>query len=155
MTNWDARWLDLAQQIASWSKDRSTKIGCIIVGSAGQILSAGFNGLPRGVNDDVDARHERPEKYLWFEHAERNAIYNAARHGIALEGAVMYVPWFPCADCARAVIQSGLAVLVTSEREADDPLLARWKDHHDVSRIMLGEAGVEVRQVGWSRPDGA
>ncbi len=145
MTDWDARWLKLAREVGSWSKDRSTKTGCIIVGDARQILSGGYNGFPRRVDDNVDERHERPEKYLWTEHAERNAIYNAARHGIALEGAAMYVPWFPCADCARAIIQSGITILVTRELESGDPLLERWKDHHEVSRVMLEEAEVTVR----------
>jgi dCMP deaminase len=144
MADWDARWLGLADEVGSWSKDRSTKVGCIVIGSARQLLTAGYNGFPRRVNDDVDERHERPEKYLWTEHAERNAIYNAARHGVQLQDGVMYVSWFPCADCARAIIQSGIRGLVTS-RLTDDSLRARWKDHHEVAKIMLEEAGVEVR----------
>ncbi len=147
MTDWDARWLELARQIGSWSKDPSTKVGCVIIGSARQILSAGYNGLPREVSDSVAARSERPEKYLWTEHAERNAIYNAARHGVALDETSMYVPWFPCADCARAIIQAGIWELVTVELSLDDPLRDRWKDHHEVAKIMFFEAGVEVRII--------
>ena len=146
MTDWDTRWLELAGNTGSWSKDRSTKVGCVIVGPARQILAAGYNGFPRGVNDDLDERHERPEKYLWTEHAERNAIYNAARHGVSLQDAVIYVPWFPCADCARAIIQSGLSSLVTMKLTSGS-LQDRWKDHHKVAEIMLAEAGVAVRFV--------
>ena len=142
MTDWDARWIALAGEIAGWSKDRNTKVGCVITGSAGQILSAGYNGFPRKVNDDVDSRHERPEKYLWTEHAERNAIYNAARHGIILSGAAMYLPWYPCADCARAIIQAGLRTLVAVEPDWEHPT---WGDHFEVARIMLDEAEVDVR----------
>jgi dCMP deaminase len=141
-TDWPARWIDLARHIAGWSKDRSTKVGCVVVGDANQILAAGYNGFPRGVNDDVDQRHERPEKYLWTEHAERNAIYHAARHGVRLQGAIMFLPWFPCADCARAIIQAGLSAVVVVEPDWDSPV---WKDSFEVTRIMLDEAGVEVK----------
>ena len=90
MTDWVERWFVIAEEFASWSKDRSTQVGCVIVGDSNQILSGGYNGFPRGVVDDIDSRHERPAKYLWTEHAERNAIYNAARHGIRLESASLY-----------------------------------------------------------------
>jgi dCMP deaminase len=145
MTDWDARWLDLARNIGSWSKDRSTKVGCVIAGSANQILAAGYNGFPRGVDDDVDERHDRPGKYLWTEHAERNALYNAARHGVGLLGATIYVPWHPCADCARGVIQSGIMTLVTAELPPDDSRTERWGDQISIARIMLLEAGVLTR----------
>ena len=144
MTGWDARWLALAEHIGGWSKDRSTKVGCVIVGSANQVLAQGYNGFPRGINDDIDERHERPAKYRWTEHAERNAIYNAARHGIRLEGAAIYVPLHPCADCARAIIQSGITKLVTAEMESDDDARVRWRDSHKAADIMLAEAGVTV-----------
>lgn len=151
-TDWDARWLALAEVIGAWSKDRSTKVGCVIVGSARQVLATGYNGFPRGVNDDPDERHERPLKYKWTEHAERNAIYNAARHGVALDGAVVYVPWHPCSDCARAIIQAGLAVVVTVELPAGDPLRQRWGDDIGIARVMLAEAGIPVRQPLWQPP---
>ncbi len=141
---WDARWLELADQVATWSKDRSTKVGCVIVGAANQILTQGYNGFPRGVNDNVDKRHERPEKYLWTEHAERNAIYNAARSGIILQGATMYLPWFPCADCARAIIQAGITTLVAT---VPDKSYRGWGPDFEVAEIMLEEAGIEVHLV--------
>ena len=79
-SNWDIRWMALAQFIATWSKDRGRKVGAVIVGPDNEIRSTGYNGIPRGVNDDVEERHEATngEKYLWVSHAERNAIYNAA-----------------------------------------------------------------------------
>ena len=98
---WDRRWLDLADHVSQWSKDQSTKVGCVIVGEANQVLSLGYNGFPRGVNDTPPERHQRPAKYKWTEHAERNALFNAARTGTNLTGAVLYVPWFPCVDCAQ------------------------------------------------------
>src|SRR5690242_7044614 len=115
MTKWDQRFMELAKLIATWSKDRSTKVGCVVVGTDNEVRSIGFNGFPRGVDDDVEERHERPAKYAWTEHAERNAIYSAVRVGISLKGCTMYLPWFPCMDCARALIQSGIAELVAFE----------------------------------------
>ncbi len=145
---WDARWLELARHIGSWSKDQSTQVGCVIVGSANQILSAGYNGFVRGVDDNRADRHERPVKYDWTEHAERNAIYNAARTGVALQGATMYLPWFPCSACARAIVQVGLKTLVAIKPDEEDP---QWGDQFKISEVLLREAGVEVRIVDTER----
>ena len=140
MTDWVKRWFGIANEFASWSKDRSTKVGCVIVSDANQVLSGGYNGFPRGVVDDVDARHERPAKYLWTEHAERNAIYAAARHGVKLEGATLYIPWFPCADCARAIIQVGIRRVI-----AVNPVVnAQWDAHFAVAWEMMTEAGTDL-----------
>ena len=79
--SWDLRWMSVASLVATWSKDRSRKCGAVIVDSRNVLVSLGWNGFPRGVADSPDYRHERPEKYLWTEHAERNAIYNAAANG--------------------------------------------------------------------------
>jgi dCMP deaminase len=106
------------------------------------------------VDDDIGERHSpeerdgRREKLRWTEHAERNAIYNAARHGVRLQDSVMYGSLYPCADCARAIIQAGLSGLVTAEPDWDIPF---WKADFEVSRIMLAEAGVEVRFVSGYR----
>ena len=142
LKKWDHRFLDLALLIASWSKDTSTKVGCVVVGPNREIRSTGYNGLPRGVDDDDPARFERPEKYLYTEHCERNAIYNAARMGLSLEGCTMYMPWFPCADCCRAIIQSGITTLVASEPEWSDP---KWGKSHNAAVSMLTEARVAIR----------
>lgn len=144
MTDWDARWLALAAEIGKWSKDRSTKVGCIVVGSERRLLTAGYNGFPRGVNDDIDIRHERPDKYLFTEHAERNAIYNAARNGVDLYGGTMYVTLYPCADCTRGIIQAGVKTLVTWEPDWN---LQNWADSFAISRIMLEESGVITRFI--------
>src|SRR3954465_12147778 len=83
--DWDGRFMRMAGEIAGWSKDLSRKVGCVIVGPKNEIRAAGYNGFPRNTNDTRAYRHERPMKYKWTEHAERNAIYNAARVGIPLE----------------------------------------------------------------------
>jgi len=105
------------------------------------VLATGWNGFPRGIDDDRDERHERPAKYKWTEHAERNAIYNAAANGTALRGATMVMPWYPCADCARAIIQSGIIGLVCVEPDWSDAI---WADDFSIVREMLDEAGVAV-----------
>jgi dCMP deaminase len=142
LTKWDHRFLAMTNLVAGWSKDRSTHVGAVIVGRGREVISTGYNGFPRGTNDDVSARHERPAKYLWTEHAERNAIYNAARRGIQTDGATMYLLWFPCADCARAIIQSGIAELVAEQPNLNDP---RWGESFVSSMEMLTEAGVTLR----------
>jgi dCMP deaminase len=144
---WDNRWMALAKEISGWSKDRSRRVGCVVVGPNNEIRSTGFNGFPRGVDDDVESRHERPSKYRWTEHAERNAIYNAARVGIPLDGCRMYLPWFPCMDCARAVIQSGITELICVEPDLNDAVWAA--DFAEVPQLLM-EGGVRVRW--WKDP---
>jgi dCMP deaminase len=144
--DWAARWFDVANGFASWSKDRAMKVGCVIVGQANQILTGGYNGFPRGVDDNVDSRHERPDKYLWTEHAERNAIYNAARHGVALDGATIYTPYFPCANCSRAIIQVGIIRVFTSNPE-NMVGWDHWQYEFRLADEMLSESSVEVFYV--------
>jgi dCMP deaminase len=155
--SWDEKWIEMARLVASWSKDPSTKVGAVLVRPHGQILVAtGYNGPPRGVNDnghhpgDVgsNSRWYRPQKYLWVEHAERNAIYNAANEGLSTRGCCLYLNWTPhvCADCARAIIQAGIVRVVGSQ----DPFPGKgelWNNHDLVAEIMLREARVEVQIV--------
>ena len=141
---WDTRFLDLAQLVASWSEDKSRKVGAVIVGEANQILATGYNGLPRGVSADHSKRHssDDDEKYFWYEHAERNAIFNAARSGVRLEGATIYSTLFPCAECSRAIIQSGLQVLKTNKIPIND---ATYRRSFEVSKQLLTEGGIRIR----------
>jgi dCMP deaminase len=138
---WAKRFLDLANELASWSEDRDFHVGAVIVGPNHEIRATGYNGLPRGVGAQDDRRFDRSsgEKFFWFEHAERNAIYNAARVGTALEGCTIYVNRYPCADCARAIIQSGIKAVVCPIKPTNDGAL----DHSfAVSEVMLREAGI-------------
>ena len=105
---WNKRFIDLCNHIAQWSKDKSTKVGTVIVDSDKRILSVGYNGFPAGVDDDVETRHERPTKYMYIEHSERNAIFTASRIGVSLVDSTLYCNYFPCPDCTRAIIQSGI-----------------------------------------------
>ena len=81
--SWDEYYLSICKIVATRSKDPNTQLGCIVVGPNHEIRSTGYNSFPRGIRDDVPERLERPTKYLWIEHAERNAICNAARAGTA------------------------------------------------------------------------
>ena len=142
-SGWITYFLNICVAVAQKSKDPSTKVGCVIVNGHNAILSTGYNGLPRNVMEQP-ARYERPAKYRWTEHAERNAIYNAARHGISLDGATLFVTGLPpCADCARAIIQCGIKEVCVCV-PADSSASARWADETEISRIMFQEAGVAM-----------
>lgn len=144
MASWDQYFMDIALAVSMRSKDRSTKVGCVLVGPDNEIRSTGYNSFPRGINDDAPERHERPEKYLWTEHAERNAVYAAARVGTPLKGCRAYLPWFPCMDCARALVQSGINELIAVQPDLNDP---RWGEDFKRVGTLMAEAGVSVRFV--------
>lgn len=146
MSSWDSFFLQMTNLVAQKSKDRSTKVGAVIVGPDNEVRSVGYNGFPRGVDDDVEARHQRPAKYLYTEHAERNALYNALRAGISVKGCRMYLSYTPCHDCARGVIQAGIAEIVTPDTVF--PGVGAWTDSISAGLQMLAEAGVQVRKVG-------
>lgn len=215
MKSWNKYLFELAQHIATKSKDPSRQIGCVIVGPDREVRSTGFNGFPRGVretaegaqhlpesferslsgneyfvlcscgeritipinkldanvngvfpachsyNQVVDSvakahdhfqyqervlseRWERPQKYQWVEHAERNAIYNAARMGIPLKGCTAYITLAPCADCTRALIQSG----ITTVYGTAFPEVEEYQDYgFDKSIIMMNEGGIKYYTV--------
>ena len=134
------KFLIIAHAVAQLSKDKATKVGAVAIGGAGEIRAMGYNGFPRGFNDDVAARHERPEKYVWTEHAERNLIYNAARVGTPLDGCILVVtPLFCCVDCARGVVQAGFKAVVA---KADNN--PRWVESNKQAMALFEECGVEV-----------
>jgi dCMP deaminase len=145
-TKWDLRYLELVDHVAGWSKDRSTRIGAVLV-KDNRVISVGFNGMPTGVSDDVEARHQRPDKYYYFEHAERNCILTAAREGIRVAGATLYTTGIPCADCARATIQSGVACITVWKRGSGLETSDRWHDSIKAGETMLKEAGVEIVEI--------
>lgn len=172
--SWDEMFIRQAMLFAKKSKDPSTKVGCIIVGDGNSVLSMGFNGFPRGVHETMsktvfpeignplvyheetvlhEERWKRPDKYNWVEHAERNAIYNAARHGVRLAGARAYINYEPynsiCEGCARALIQSGIVEIIGP----DIPFGGKGAGanyHTNLTPIMCEEAGVKIRVVPWN-----
>lgn len=144
--NWDEYYLEICKVVAARSKDPNTKLGCIIVGPAHEIRTTGYNSFPRGIRDDVPERLVRPEKYLWIEHAERNAICNAARCGTPLEGCTLYVEIMPCMDCARAIVQAGIREVVVSATRMAQYSSAYYDEHFGNSEILLTEAKVLIRR---------
>ena len=112
-TKWEKRYLEIARQVAGWSKDPSRKIGAVIVGNQGQIISQGFNGFARGIDDTPERYSDRATKYNFVVHAEANAIYNAIHNGASPSGATIFVTGLPvCHQCADAIIQTGVKRVV-------------------------------------------
>ena len=148
---WDRRFLDLADFIAEWSKDDSTKVGCVITTKDRRIISTGYNGIPRLLSDDKDKFPERwdreRDKYLFFEHAERNAIYNAAALGVKLaSGTTLYTSLAPCMDCVRGIIQSGIQRVVWDNKKTCEYASTRRLDLSK-SRQILESAYVLVDTI--------
>ena len=136
---WDNRYLDLAKEISQWSKDPSKQIGAVAIGEKGQVLAQGYNGFPRGIDDD-ERYHDRPKKYELVVHAEMNVIYNATYNGVSLDGATLYVHGLPvCSDCAKGIIQVGVKKVVMKELEIP-PV---WQDSWQRTKEMFNEAGIE------------
>jgi len=145
--NWDQYYLQICQVVAARSKDPNTKIGCVIVGPAHEIRTTGYNSFPRGIRDDVPERKERPTKYLWIEHAERNAICNAARCGTALEACTIYVEIMPCMDCGRAIVQAGIREVVVSAERMSQYSSDYYNQQFGMVEVLFAEAGIKVRRV--------
>ena len=141
---WDARFIELARHISGWSKDPSTKVGCVVVGEDREIRSTGFNGFPRGIEDDSARLDDRDQKIPLICHAEENAIMHAARIGVSLKGCVAYVTWPPCTRCSRSLIQAGIVEVVYPE---DIEIPDRWKADFELSASMMEEAGISVRSA--------
>ncbi len=142
------RWVEyfqnLAHQIKLKSKDERTQIGAVIVGKDKEIVSTGYNSFPRGIDENIKERQERPEKYFWFEHAERNAIYNAARIGVSTKGCTMYLTCgMVCADCARAIINAGIVRIFL--KRGGGAKSDKWLESAARSEMMFEEAGVSVQ----------
>lgn len=139
--NWDKWLIGLAEYISTASKDPSTKVGAVIVDSDRRVVSVGYNGLPRGVEDSEERLNNREIKYRMILHAERNALLFSQR---SLVGCIMYVyPMMPCASCASMIIQSGIKKVVAPYN--DNP---RWVDDFELSKQLFKEAGVELFLIG-------
>lgn len=142
------RWVEyfrtLAHTVKLKSKDENTQIGAIIVGKDKEIVSTGYNSFPRGLDDTIRERQQRPEKYFWFEHAERNAIYNAARIGVSTKGCTMYLSCgIPCSDCARGIINAGITRIFCERGDVTKG--KHWEENYERSWAMLEEAGINVQ----------
>lgn len=141
---WNARYIELAKLVSTWSKDPSTQVGAVAIGEIGQILSTGYNGFPRGIEDTEDRLTTREIKYSYTVHAEMNAIYNASFSGVSLKNSTVYVYGLPiCSECAKGLIQAGVKnVVVDSSCMLSDAAKERWKQSWESSQSMFNESGV-------------
>jgi dCMP deaminase len=142
MNGWDRKFIEMAKLVSSWSKDPSTKVGCVIADTDHAQLSEGFNGFPRGIADDARLQ-EREVKYRLIVHAEANAVAAAARNGHGLKGATAYVTFCPCPQCAALLIQAGIVRVVTIAGATPE----RWKAECEIAQEMLREAGVVFEEA--------
>ena len=137
---WQARFIKLAEEISTWSKDVSSQVGAVIVRPDRTICSVGFNGFPRGVEDSQDAITNRDTKLLRTIHAELNAILSSKE---SLVGYSIFVwPFQPCAQCAAAIIQSGIADVYCHYN--DHLAHERWSESFKAALQMFDEAQVRV-----------
>ena len=137
---WDENFMGLAAHIAAWSKDPSTKVGAVIVDSRRVVIGMGYNGFPRGVEDSEARLNHRPSKYALVVHAETNAILNSTRE---LIGTTMYCTLFPCGECAKLIVQAGIAEVICPKPTAEQ--ISRWGSQFASSKILITEGGVKSR----------
>jgi len=139
------KYYQLAQYQASlFSKDPNTQVAAIVLAhDSFQILSTGFNGICRKLSETKE-RWSRPLKYKWVAHAELNAIANAARSGVRIENSICVVTMFPCVECCKALIQSGIDTIITERPDMENP---RWGEDFIVSLEMLEEAQIKIIYV--------
>lgn len=137
--NWDYRFLELAEHVATWSKDPSRKVGAVIVNDKRRIVSVGYNGFPAGLEDTDTRLLDRDTKYKFMQHAERNAIENASV--ASFEGCTLYSTLLPCIECAKSIVSKEIRRVVTYKVDNDprnEVLL------HDYTATLFNEVGVEV-----------
>ena len=144
---WDNRFMSLATMIADWSKDPSSKIGCVAVNDDRRILATGYNGFPKGIEDTEDRLNDRPTKHSLVVHAEMNALMNALYAGVSLKDSTLYVYGLPiCSDCTKLVIQAGVKrVVISSDKSVKGDWQKVWEEK---SLPMFKEANVRVTSLG-------
>ncbi len=152
---WDRHFLGLAEYHSRISKDPSSRVGCVIVGPDGELLSAGLNGFPRGIEDTHDRLHDRDMKLKLVVHAEMNALLAGVRAGVKLKGCTLYLVatdvktgaiWGgpPCTRCTVELIQCGISEVVSYPMHLSPE---RWLKDQELSKVLLIEAGVKYREI--------
>jgi len=138
-SQWDRRFLDMAELVASWSKDPSTQVGAVIVDDGRRVISVGYNGFPVGISDDWRLDNRRT-KYKIVVHAECNALLFTPK---SLVDCTIYThPFMPCPQCAGMIIQSGISRVVSYESDNE-----RWNEDFELSRQMFREADVVLYEI--------
>jgi len=152
--DWNEWFLQQVYLVAKKSKDPDTRIGAIIVRGK-QIISSGYNGIPAGVQDPLENDSPKLRKRLFTsywkrffcEHAERNAIYQAAKFGISTQNATLITPGIPCADCTRGAIQAGISKLIIHKEWPNLRHRKFWIDTVRASTEMLEEAQIPIEVI--------
>lgn len=144
---WDKRYMGIAREVSTWSKDPSRQIGAVAVGEKGQILAQGYNGFPRGIKDSDERYSDREKKYKYVVHAEMNCIYNASWNGVSLNNSIFYVYGLPvCSECAKGLIQVGVKkVVVQVPNQISIPI--NWLKHEKTTKELFREAGIEYAKL--------
>jgi dCMP deaminase len=140
--NWDEYFLYIAMAASIKSKDEDCRVGAVIASPTNVLLSTGFNGLARGVHDNKAVLKDQDEKLKVICHAEQNAILNAARVGVAVEGASIFVTKFPCLSCCNSIIQAGIKRIYTHDKGfwKNDP----FDKDHSRKKDILGQAHIKI-----------
>jgi dCMP deaminase len=143
--SWKDRYLNLAKEISLWSKDPSTKVGCIAVGEFGQVLSQGYNGFPRNFPDTVSNYEDRTKKYNYIIHAEMNCIYHATYNGISLQNSTFFIYGLNvCHECAKGLCQVGVKHVISKDIATNN---VRWKDSCNLATEIFFQQGVKYERV--------
>jgi dCMP deaminase len=144
--SWISYFFVLCDAVSTKSKDPTTKVGAVVIGSQHQVLGTAFNGLPMGVYDnptpdmDFNNRYTKEKKYDYMSHAEANIIALAARHGVRLDGAKLFVNLQPCCECTKLIIQAGIKEVYCRKDEGT----GGWREKIPIAMDMCSEAGVKV-----------
>lgn len=146
---WDLRYMEMAELVATWSKDPSTKVGAVIVGSEGRILATGYNGFPRGIEDTESRLNDRSTKLRHTVHGEMNALYNALQHGVDVNGATIYCTFPICSECAKGIIQAGIKKVVIPHFNSNDLKTNKphWLEQWKLAVSFFEEVGIERKVV--------
>lgn len=140
LNKWDKRFIRIATEVATWSKDPGTKVGAVLVYDR-RIIATGYNGFPQGISDSFERYQHRETKLSYTVHAEVNAILNAAKNGASTNGSTLYVTFSPCVSCATSVVQAGVTTVIC-------PCLStapeRWRESFQLGQDLLKEADVSV-----------
>ncbi len=144
---WNIRFMQQAQIISTWSKDPSTRVGCIIVSPERFVLSEGYNGFPHGIADTYERLHDRDLKYPRVVHAEANAVINAGRNGAKIDGGILFVTAPPCYDCAKMIIQAGIHEILYINLDNSKKNVPGWREKLAISFDMFNEVGIPNKAI--------
>jgi dCMP deaminase len=141
---WVHRFLRLATEVASWSKDPKGGVGAVLVDERKRVIGLGFNGFPDRIADDETLLNDQQAKLPRMIHAEMNAVLNATR---SVEGSALFTTLTPCAECAKLIIQAGISAVYRLPHPQHRH--QRWSESFDTAAVIFAEAGVPLLSVGF------